>query len=69
MINLTVRERETLDFIINYKNKHGYSPSINDIKKGIYTASNTNVLRFIRQLEDKNYISTVPHTARSITIL
>ena len=69
MVKLTEREQETLQFIMSYKNSHGYAPSLNDIKKGIHTASNTNVIRFIRHLEDKKYISTVPHTARSITIL
>ena len=69
MNSLTERELETYNFIITYKNNHGYSPSQEDIKKGIYTVSNTNVIRLLNGLKDKGYITTAKRTPRSITIL
>lgn len=64
---LTERQKETLDFINNYINNYGYSPSLNDVAKGIY-ASKPVAKKHLDALEIKGFIKHTPHIARSIVI-
>lgn len=66
---LTIREQDTLNFILSYLKQNGYSPSIREIAKGIYTTSTTSVKRNLEALERKGYIKHTKGVSRSIVIL
>lgn len=66
---LTIREQDTLDFILSYLKRNGYSPSIREIAQGIYTTSTTSVKRNLEGLERKGYIKHTKGVSRSIVIL
>ena len=67
-LELTERQKETLLFINNYISINGYSPSLNDVAKGIY-ASKPVAKKHLESLEIKGYIKHTPNIARSIVIL
>lgn len=66
--DLTERQFEVYYFIKNYREMHGFAPSIKDIGKGCYINSDSNILRYIGILIDRGYILYEPNTARSIRI-
>lgn len=68
MQKLTPREKDIYLFILDYREKHGYSPSIRDICKGVYISQTRGVLLHIERLIDKGYIDYTPKVARSIVI-
>lgn len=55
---LTPKEKNVLEFIENYIEGHGYSPSYMEIKDHFGFASNNSVQNYLKQLEAKNYIHT-----------
>lgn len=67
-MELTEREQEVLEFIVHYREEHGYSPSMREIAKGCYIGSLNGVSYFINRLVEKQAIEYVPKQARSITI-
>jgi len=67
-MELTAREKEVLEFIVHYREEHGYSPSMREIAKGCYIGSLNGVSYFINRLVEKQAIEYVPRQARSITI-
>lgn len=68
MKELTNREKTIFEFICEYYVKHGYSPSIREIQKGVYLQSPNQIHRYLIQLMEKGYISITPKIARGITI-
>jgi len=67
-MELTEREKEVLDFIVEYRKEKGYSPSMREIAQGCYIGSLNGVSYFVNQLVIKKAIEYVPRQARSITI-
>lgn len=67
MKELTERQREVYLFIVDYREKHGYSPSFSEIGKGCYM-SRQGVCRYIEVLTKKGYIDFTPRVARSLVI-
>lgn len=55
---LTPKEKNVLEFIEQYIQSHGYSPSFLEIKEHFGFASNNSVQNYLKQLEAKNYIHT-----------
>ncbi len=53
---LTPKEKNVLEFIEDYIESNGYSPSFVEIKDHFGFASNNSVQNYLRQLESKNYI-------------
>lgn len=68
MEKMTDREQDVFNFIVSYHDQHGYSPSWDEIKKGIYVQSNTAVQRHIIRLCEKGYLKFTPYVSRSIVI-
>ena len=68
MKELTEREKSIYKFICEYFIKHGYSPSIREIQKGVFLQSPNMIHRYLIQLMEKDYISITPKIARGITI-
>ena len=64
---LTPRQQEIYDYICAYIALHGYSPSINDIAKGVYVCKQV-AFNHLNKLVDKGYLTYTPYTTRSIII-
>ena len=47
------KEREVLEFLAQFQNQHGYSPTLAEIAKATGHRSNSTVHAFIRALVDK----------------
>ena len=65
MNKLTDREQEILDFIIEYREYNGYSPSLREICQGCYIGSTNGASYFINQLVMKQAIDYTPRIPRS----
>ncbi|MGB9911104.1 MAG: transcriptional repressor LexA [Microgenomates group bacterium] len=53
---LTAREKQILDFILQYIKKWGYSPSLKEIAKAIDLKSTSGLIPYIRILKKKGYL-------------
>ena len=67
MIDLTVRQQMVLDFISNFAQMHGYSPTLRDIAAHLGVSSTFGVNRHLDALEKKGWI-TKSGTARGIVL-
>lgn len=65
---MTIREKDLLNFLQEFYNEHGYSPTIKEICFGINTKSVSHVQLMLQKLKNENYISFVDGTTRTITI-
>lgn len=66
---LTKRQKEVLDFLVSFENKHGYSPSFEEIGKGLKLTSLATVHKHINTLERKGFIRRGYNRSRSIEIV
>src|SRR3989339_209973 len=67
--NLTVRQKEILDFIIFNIKEQGFPPTIPEIQKQFSFKSPTAVNDHLNALNKKKYITRHPHKSRGIEIL
>jgi repressor LexA len=65
---LTRRQKEVLDFIASYQVANGYSPSYEEIARGLKLASIATVHKHISALEKKNYLHRGHNQSRSIDV-
>ncbi len=66
---LTKRQKEVLDLLVTFLNKHGYSPSFEEIAKSMKLNSLATVHKHITTLEKKGYLRRGYNQSRSIEIL
>ncbi len=66
---LTKRQREIYDFIAGFVNKKGYSPSFEEIGKGMGLSSLATVHKHISNLEQKGLLRRDYNRSRSIDVL
>ena len=66
---LTPKARDTLDFIAAYIAQNGYSPSYEEIARGLGISSKGEVHRRVRLLEVRGRITRLAGRARSIQII
>ena len=66
---LTVKQNETLTFIKKFIAKHGYSPSVREICKGLGLSSPATVFVHIKKLEEKGYVSQTNSKFRTLEVL
>jgi repressor LexA len=66
---LTKRQREIYDFISNFVQTHGYSPSFEEIGAGMSLRSLATVHKHITNLEKKNLLKRDYNRSRSIDLL
>ena len=66
---LTKRQKEVLDFLVGFVNKHGYSPSFEEIAKSLRLTSLATVHKHITTLERKGFIRRGYNQSRSIEIM
>jgi repressor LexA len=65
---LTRRQKEVLDFIAAYQVENGYSPSYEEIARGLKLASIATVHKHISALDKKNYLHRSHNQSRSIDV-
>jgi repressor LexA len=68
-MTLTKRQKEVLDYLVSFDNKHGYAPSFEEIGKGLKLTSLATVHKHITTLEKKGFIRRGYNQSRSIEIL
>ena len=66
---LTKRQKEVLDFLVSFLNKHGYSPSFEEIARSLKLTSLATVHNHISTLERKGFIRRGYNQSRSIEVL
>lgn len=65
---LTQRQKEVLDFIAAYQVEHGFSPSYEEIARGMNLASIATVHKHISALHAKNYLQRGHNQSRSVDV-
>jgi repressor LexA len=65
---LTPRQKEVLDFLVEYVERNGYSPSFEEIAAGLKLASLATVHKHITALEQKGYLKRRYNESRSIEV-
>lgn len=66
---LTKRQGEVYRFLVEYRGKHGYAPTFEEIAAALGVSSLATVYEHLNNLELKGYISRRPLEERGITIL
>ncbi len=65
---LSKRHEKILQFLNDFQQKNGYSPSIREIGESIGVRSTSLVDYYLKQLEEMEYISREQHISRSICV-
>lgn len=65
---LTRRQKEVMDFLSGFIQKHGYSPSYEEVASGLGLASLATVHKHIQALEAKQYLRRSYNHSRSVEI-
>lgn len=65
---LTRRQKELMDFLSNFIERHGYSPSYDEIATGLNLASLATVHKHVQALETKQYLKRSYNHSRSLEI-
>jgi repressor LexA len=65
---VTRRQKEVLDFIAQFIEQHGYSPSYEEIAQGLQLASLATVHKHISTLEAKQYLKRGFNQSRSLDL-
>ena len=66
---LTRRQKELYDFLLNFVDQHGYSPSYEEIAEGVGLSSLATVHKHITNLEQKGLLRRDYNRSRSIDLL
>jgi repressor LexA len=67
-MTLTKRQKEVLDFLVVFLNKHGYSPSFEEIARSLKLTSLATVHKHITTLERKGFVRRGYNQSRSIEV-
>ena len=65
---LTRRQKEVMDFLSNFIQQNGYSPSYEEIAAGLHLASLATVHKHIQALETKQYLRRSYNHSRSLEV-
>jgi repressor LexA len=65
---LTKRQKEVLDFIADFVEQNGYSPSYEELAHGLKLASLATVHKHIQALESRNYLRRLFNQSRSLEV-
>ena len=66
---LTRRQKQVLDFLIHFINRHGYSPSFEEIAAGLHLSSLATVHKHLQVLEKKGFIRRRYNQSRSVEVV
>ncbi len=65
---ITKKQRRVLDYIETYAQKHGFSPSHDEIRKYLKLSSVSTVNHYMKILQEKGYINREKNSARAVEI-
>jgi len=65
---LSKRKQQILDFVKNYIDKKGYSPTFNEIRKHLKLSSLSNIHNHIKVMEENGHIKHEKNVARGLSI-
>lgn len=65
---LTKRQKEVLDYIADFVEEHGYSPSYEELAQGLKLASLATVHKHIQALESRSYLRRMFNQSRSLEV-
>ncbi len=68
MTTITKRQKQTLDFIKSYKEKKGYAPSLEDIKKHLGLSSVSTAHYHVKSLQNSGYLKKDENLPRAINV-
>jgi repressor LexA len=68
-IFMTERQKQFIDFIEQFTEYHGYSPSIREIAKGLGLSSTASVKKMLDRLKENGLLSKVDNIARGIEVM
>lgn len=68
-MTLTKRQKQIIDFINEFTEENGYSPSYREIGDHFGLSSTATVCEHIQTLQEKGYLKIDPNEARSIEII
>jgi repressor LexA len=66
---LTRRQRQILEYVIEYTRRRGYPPSVRDIGNALHLTSSSTVHSHLSALEKKGYLRRDPSKPRAIEVL
>jgi repressor LexA len=66
---LTRRQKQVLDFLVGFINKHGYSPSFEEIGESLELSSLATVHKHMQTLERKGFIRRGYNQSRSVEVV
>src|SRR5207247_8897153 len=66
---LTRRQKQVLDFLMGFINKHGYSQSFEEIGKGLKLSSLATVHKHLQTLSKKGFVRRGYNQSRSLEIV
>jgi repressor LexA len=66
---LTRRQKQVLDFLIHFINRHGYSPSFEEMAAGLRLSSLATVHKHLQVLEKKGFIRRRYNQSRSVEVV
>ncbi|MDD5355486.1 MAG: transcriptional repressor LexA [Candidatus Omnitrophica bacterium] len=65
---LTKRQKQVLDFIKTYKNKHDYAPSLEEIKKHLHLSAVSTVHYHVQTLQSMGYLQKEVNQPRTLDV-
>jgi len=65
---LTPRQKEVLDFLVNFTERNGYSPSYEEIGQGLKLNSLATIHKHVTALAEKGYLKRRYNESRSIEV-
>lgn len=68
-MSISSKQREILQFLIDFQEEHGYSPSVREVCDAVRLSSTSSVHSHLSKLEERGYIKRDPSKPRSIEIL
>jgi len=63
------KEREILEFLVQFQKQYGYSPTLSEIAKATDHRSNSTIHSIIRSLVEKGYVQKVEGNARVLKVI
>jgi repressor LexA len=69
MMPLTKRQREILDFLNDFIQRHGYAPSLEEIGKRFSLSSLATVHKHLTNLQEKGFIKRAWNRSRSVELV
>lgn len=65
---ITKRQKQVLDFIKSFRDKKGYAPSLEEIKRHLHLSSVSTVHHHVKSLEELGYLKKQENLPRSIDV-